>query len=234
MTKTPKKPEPLDVTEDRPTGDEVQTQPEAGIADDRLSGGIIGSVITDEIGLSAEDARLLYSGIDTGFIQSQPMNLSLSQNGEAIVTFHPDGAIEVGEKYTAGEAAAAFWDAFKDLARQAWLDHVAVKDDPILSQEMELPQEQDEREPDLPVAKMRAKLRISGVFPTQAGDMEVMRFHGVAKSDGPYPEDGSDENNTYAKFSPSVDLQLLLANPNLVGTFAVGDTFYVDFIPAPK
>ena len=87
---------------------------------------------------------------------------------------------------------------------------------------------------DLPAAKMRAKLRISGVFPTQAGDMEVLRFHGVAKSDGPYPEDGSDENNTYAKFSPSVDLQLLLANPALVGSFAVGDTFYVDFIPALK
>lgn len=233
MTKTPKKPEPLDVTEDRPTGDEVQTRPEAGIADDRLTGINPSSVITDEIGISAEGERLT-GQLTSGFIQSQPMNLSLSQNGEAIVTFHPDGAIEVGEKYTAGEAAAAFWDAFKDLARQAWLDHVAVKDDPILSQEMELPQEQDEREPDLPVAKMRAKLRISNIFPTQAGDMEVMRFHGVAKSDGPYPEDGSDENNTFAKFTPSVDLHMLIGNSNLVGTFDVGDTFYVDFIPAPK
>lgn len=78
--------------------------------------------------------------------------------------------------------------------------------------------------------KMRAKLRIGSIIPVQPGVTEVLQFHGVAKSTT-YPSDGSDEDNTFAKFSPSVSLQLHLANPALVGTFSVGDTFYVDFTP---
>lgn len=55
----------------------------------------------------------------------------------------------------------------------------------------------------------------------------------VSKSDG-YPADGSDENNTFAKFSPSGKLELQIANPALIGRFENGDTFYLDFTPAPK
>ena len=55
-------------------------------------------------------------------------------------------------------------------------------------------------------------------------------MHGVSK-DGPYPSDGSDEDNTFAKFSPSVTLDISITNPALLGTYAVGDTFYVDFTP---
>jgi hypothetical protein len=79
---------------------------------------------------------------------------------------------------------------------------------------------------------MRAKLRVGAVMPVHGGN-EVLTFFGVAKSDG-YPADGSDENNTFAKFSPSATFQLHLANPALIGKFDVGDTFYVDFTPAPK
>lgn len=84
--------------------------------------------------------------------------------------------------------------------------------------------------------KMRAKVRVGSVIP-QLHDgktiSEILYFHGVAKS-GAYPADGSDENNTFAKFSPSVMFQMQVANPDLFGKFAPGDTFYVDFIPAPK
>ncbi|KQV28539.1 hypothetical protein ASC97_05645 [Rhizobium sp. Root1203] len=80
---------------------------------------------------------------------------------------------------------------------------------------------------------MRAKVRVSAVFPTQVGTERLM-LSGVAKSDGPYPADGSDENNSFARWSPSVSIDMHIANPDLVGTFGVGDTFYVDFIPAPK
>lgn len=52
----------------------------------------------------------------------------------------------------------------------------------------------------------------------------------VAKN-GAYPEDGSDEDNTFAKFSPSGVLDMQIANPDLLGKFKVGDTFYVDFTP---
>jgi hypothetical protein len=78
-------------------------------------------------------------------------------------------------------------------------------------------------------AKMRAKLRI-GAIVKHSENSETLRFFGVSKSTN-YPVDGSDEDNTFAKFSPSVNLELQLANPELLGKFNVGDTFYVDFTP---
>lgn len=51
----------------------------------------------------------------------------------------------------------------------------------------------------------------------------------VCKSGG-YPADGSDEDNTFAKFSPSGSLELLIANPALIGTFTPGDAYYLDFM----
>lgn len=84
------------------------------------------------------------------------------------------------------------------------------------------------------MAKMRAKVRVSGVFPhkDESGNTssERLMFHGVAKSSS-YPADGSDEDNTFAKFSPSVAMDFIVANPALFGAFKPGDTFYVDFTP---
>lgn len=83
--------------------------------------------------------------------------------------------------------------------------------------------------------KMRAKMRVGSVFPYRSDKGEIqseqLNLHGVAKSNG-YPADGSDEDNTFAKFSPSVNLQIIVANPALFGQFKPGDTFYVDFTPA--
>lgn len=78
---------------------------------------------------------------------------------------------------------------------------------------------------------MRAKVRCGDVTKHESG-AESLRFYPVAANK--YPEDGSDENNTYAKFSPSGEFRLDVHNPALYGQFAVGDTFYVDFTPAPK
>lgn len=85
-------------------------------------------------------------------------------------------------------------------------------------------------------ATMRAKLQVGSVFPhrnAETGETlsETLHFHGVSKS-GDYPEDGSDEDNTFAKFSPSVYLQIHIANPALFGQFEPGQKFYVDFTPA--
>lgn len=81
---------------------------------------------------------------------------------------------------------------------------------------------------------MRAKLRVGSVMPFPDGQggvsQERLVFHGVAKKEG-YPQDGSDEDNTYARFSPSAMFDLTLANPALIGKFKVGDVFYVDFTP---
>lgn len=76
---------------------------------------------------------------------------------------------------------------------------------------------------------MRAKLQVASV--TLHPQCEVLKFHAVCKSGG-YPADGSDEDNTFAKFSPSADLSITVANPALFGQFKPGDKFYVDFTPA--
>lgn len=76
---------------------------------------------------------------------------------------------------------------------------------------------------------MRAKLQIESI--QRLGGAEILNLRAVCKS-GSYPADGSDEDNTYAKFSPSASLSITIANPDLIGKFNPGEKFYVDFTPA--
>jgi hypothetical protein len=84
---------------------------------------------------------------------------------------------------------------------------------------------------------MRAKFQVGFVLPHFYGpdgakSQETLTMHAVcAKS---YPPDGSDEDNTFAKFSPGANLSINIANPDLFGKFTVGDKFYVDFTPAAE
>ena len=83
--------------------------------------------------------------------------------------------------------------------------------------------------------KMRAKMQVCFVEehffgPDKSKSSETLTMHAVAASK--YPEDGSDEDNTYAKFSPGADLKINIANPALFGKFAIGQKFYVDFTKA--
>lgn len=74
---------------------------------------------------------------------------------------------------------------------------------------------------------MRAKLVISNIQKhSEAG--ETLTFRAVCKEDG-YDESGKDENSTFSLFTPSVDLTMLINNPDLLETYNIGDTFYVDF-----
>lgn len=77
---------------------------------------------------------------------------------------------------------------------------------------------------------MRAKLKVANVSQNTDGS-ENLLFTAVYKSDG-YPADGSDENNTFAKFTPSAEFKMLVNNPALAGKFVLGQEFYVDFTPA--
>lgn len=77
---------------------------------------------------------------------------------------------------------------------------------------------------------MRAKVRVTGV--TKGETVEQVRFSAVARN-GSYPTDGSDEDNTYAKFSPQAEFAITIANPALLGQFENGQAFYVDFTPVP-
>lgn len=73
---------------------------------------------------------------------------------------------------------------------------------------------------------MRAKMKVFHV--NRHDGYEELTLVAVSRSEG-YPIDGSDENNTYAKWTPSAELKIAITNPNLVGKFYAGQTFYVDF-----
>lgn len=72
---------------------------------------------------------------------------------------------------------------------------------------------------------MRAKMQVSKVERFDGSDRITCNAV-AAKS---YPSDGSDEDNTYAKFSPSGELTLTIANPALLGKIEPGRKFYLDF-----
>lgn len=46
--------------------------------------------------------------------------------------------------------------------------------------------------------------------------------------------DGTPEDNTYSKYTPSADFRMTVTNPNLHGKFKPGMKFYVDLTEAPQ
>lgn len=86
---------------------------------------------------------------------------------------------------------------------------------------------------------MRAKMRVNQINTNRVGfdakdpiNNERVSFIAVGKN-GNYPEDGSDENNTYASWTPNGECVLVIANPALFGKFAEGQEFYLDFTAVP-
>ena len=77
---------------------------------------------------------------------------------------------------------------------------------------------------------MRAKMRVMNVDDSYEGQ-EELTFSAVAKSE-PYDEEGSDENNSYARWTPSANLTMTVQNPALFGQYKVGDEYYLDFTKA--
>lgn len=75
---------------------------------------------------------------------------------------------------------------------------------------------------------MKAKLKVVSV--EKGEGWEQLKFGAVAAKQ--YPSDGSDENNTYAKWTPTAQLSMTITNPSLHGQFEPGQEFYVDFTPA--
>lgn len=77
---------------------------------------------------------------------------------------------------------------------------------------------------------MRAKMRVTKVKRYNE-ECETLRFSAVYKSDG-YPADGSDENNSFARWTPTAELDMSITNPALVGKFVEGEEYYLDFTKA--
>jgi len=90
------------------------------------------------------------------------------------------------------------------------------------------------------MTKMRAKLRLDKIIEHSHNDIkkgvvktaEQLYFNAVAKAQ--YDPDGLDEDNAFAKFSPSASLSITVANPALFGQFRAGEKYYVDFTLAEK
>lgn len=80
------------------------------------------------------------------------------------------------------------------------------------------------------MAFMRAKVVVQDVQRFIGGD-KIRAVPVAAKS---YPADGSDEDNTYAKYSPTGEFSLTIVNPALVGKITPGQKFYVDWTEAPE
>lgn len=77
-------------------------------------------------------------------------------------------------------------------------------------------------------------MRVSNVENVPADGTPVQQtltFNAVARSEQ-YPEDGSDENNTYARWTPTASVSMCVTNPALFGKFEVGQEYYVDFTKA--
>jgi hypothetical protein len=77
---------------------------------------------------------------------------------------------------------------------------------------------------------MRAKMKIVSVLRQWSSEVLSM----AAVSANMYPADGSDENNTFAKWTPNADLHMTITNPELIGKFDPGMEFYVDFSQVRK
>lgn len=82
---------------------------------------------------------------------------------------------------------------------------------------------------------MRSKLRVSDVRCNSYDGVKTtsvsVSFNAVGPK-GSYPEDGSDENNTFAKWTPTAYATYQITNPALFEAFKVGEEYYVDFVKA--
>lgn len=69
------------------------------------------------------------------------------------------------------------------------------------------------------MSNMQAKLKVEYVMPS--GNSEVLIMSPVTT--------GSEENKSFAQWTPWGRLELGISNPNLLGTFKPGDEYIVDF-----
>ena len=78
------------------------------------------------------------------------------------------------------------------------------------------------------MTKARCKFRVSSVT-RQVGasadcDSETVKLHALYDPDDP-------EDTKFSRATPSGNLEFQLSNPNLLGTFRPGATYYLDLSP---
>lgn len=72
--------------------------------------------------------------------------------------------------------------------------------------------------------RFRAKMSVYSVTQYAAGfKQETVKFNCVYN--------GSPEDNSFSKATPSGSCELTISNPDLLGKIVPGDSFYLDFAP---
>jgi hypothetical protein len=80
------------------------------------------------------------------------------------------------------------------------------------------------------MSRMRAKFRINSVEPNTDGTQETLSLVAVGANE--YGANGENEDNDFARFTPYGELTMGITNPDLLGVFNQGDTYYLDFTKA--
>lgn len=76
---------------------------------------------------------------------------------------------------------------------------------------------------------MRAKFQVTEVG-LHSPDCEEIKMRAV--SDGAFDPEGNSEDSSFARWTPSGELSITITNPNLLGTFATGEKYYLHFTKA--
>ena len=76
--------------------------------------------------------------------------------------------------------------------------------------------------------KIRAKIQISSAFKSNGYEGETINAHGV------YGGSTNAEDNTFSAATPSLNLQMHVNNPAVIGQLQQGKKYYIDFTEAPE
>jgi hypothetical protein len=76
---------------------------------------------------------------------------------------------------------------------------------------------------------MRAKFKVQEVANYEGGMQKVSM---APVMDTKYGENGANEDNTFARYTPSGEIRLHITNPELKDKIQPGETYYIDFTPA--
>lgn len=86
------------------------------------------------------------------------------------------------------------------------------------------------------MSRMRAKFKIDDVkdFTKTSGKITSQNLVMSAVIPNKFGEDGENEDNDFARWTPSGELTILINNPDLIGAFKRDDKIYLDFTKAEQ
>lgn len=78
------------------------------------------------------------------------------------------------------------------------------------------------------MTRMRAKFNLQSIKKYEGG--ERLNFSAVCPNK--FGENGENEDNDFARWTPSGELSMTVTNPDLLGVFNEGEKYYLDFTKA--